>query len=297
MIKYLFLFFLPATIFSQTRYVDDIFPSAFKTTYEYSNKGGESLQLDFYSSKDDSLKNRPLVVFMHGGGFSTGYRNDAEITKLAKAFAKKGYPVASISYRLTRKGKGFGCDTPVKEKLEAFKLAGEDLLDAVCFLSDKKERFKIDPSKIVLAGSSAGAEGILIATYNKSLFFKNNDRYKNIKPVAVVSLAGAILNVDQITKTNAVPGVFFHGTEDPLVPYATASHHYCDPEKSGYMILHGSKSITDKLKTLNSNYLLYSIKNAKHDIFEITEEKLKVIFDFLNTVVIHKKGYQKSILR
>lgn len=297
MIKYLFIFFLPLTIFSQTRYIDNVFSSASKTTYEYSNKGEESLQLDFYSSKEDDLKSRPLVVFMHGGGFSTGERDDEEITKLAIAFAKKGYPVASISYRLTRKDKGFGCNTPVEDKIEAFKLAGEDLLDAVCFLTDKKEQFRIDTSKIVLAGSSAGAEGVLIATYNKELFFKNNDRYKNIKPIAVVSLAGAILDIDQIVKTNAIPGVFFHGTKDPLVPYATASHHYCSPEKPGHMVLHGSKSITDKLKQLNSNYLLYSIKDAGHNIFEITEEKLKVIFEFLDTVVIHEKNYQKSITK
>jgi len=289
-------FLLPFYTIGQKRYADDIFTATSVETYEYSNKENEPLQLDFYKPENDNLKDRALIVFVHGGGFSTGKRDDSEIKKLAKAFTRKGYVVASVSYRLTRKGKGFGCDTPATIKKETFKNAGEDVLDAICFLIDKKEQFNIDPLKIILAGSSAGAEAALAITYNKHLYFKNSIRYNHISPVAMVSLAGALIDVHSITKKNAVPGIFFHGTEDPLVPYKSAPHHYCDAEKPGYLILHGSKTITDKLKQLDSSYLLYTIQGAKHNIFEITDEKLSTIFNFLNEVVIKEKKYQKSII-
>ena len=292
---FIILFLLPINIIGQTRYIDNVFSSVSVLTYEYSQKEGESLKLDFYNPKNDSLRSRPLLVFMHGGGFAIGVRNDEEIVKLATSFAKKGYPVASISYRLSRKGKGFNCNTPVKDKMDAFKLGGEDLLDAVCFIIDRKEEFNIDPSKIILAGSSAGAEAILMSTYNRDLFFKGNLRYEAVKPAAIVSLAGALTNLELITSKNNYPGIFFHGTEDPLVPYQTAPHHFCDDKKAGYLILHGSKSITDKLKSLDTSYLLYTIEGGKHDIFEITENKIAVIKDFLNEVVIKEKKYQKSL--
>ncbi len=49
--------------------------------------------------------------------------------------------------------------------------------------------------------------------------------------------AGAVVNANYITKDNAIPAVLFHGTEDDLVPFGTAPHHFCDPSKPGYIIL------------------------------------------------------------
>ncbi len=295
MLKYLFILCFPISIFSQTRYLDDLFTATSKTTYSYS-KTTDSLKLDFYSPKNDDLKERPLLIFVHGGGFAIGQRDDSEIIKIANAFVKKGYLVASISYRLTRQGKSFGCTTEVEEKLDAFKKAGEDLLQATCFLIDKKEEFNIDENKIIWAGSSAGAEALLMTAYNRSLFFKKNNPYNTIKPAAVISLAGAILDIN-ISKKNAIPGIFFHGVKDPLVPYKSASHHFCDKNAPGYLIFHGSKSITNKLKELDTSYTLYTITEGKHDIFETTDKKLTVIFKFLEKVVIKKEFFQETIIQ
>ena len=289
--------FLPYVFIAQERFLENTFDTINKETYEYSVKDGASLKFDFYHPENDTSQMRPLLVFMHGGGFAIGKRDDEEIIKLAENFARKGYVVASISYRLSRKDKGFNCDTSVEDKMEAFRLAGEDLLDAICFLIDRKEKFRINPEKIIMGGSSAGAETILMATYDKDIFFKTSEKYKNIKPAAIISLAGALTNIELITSKNAYPGIFFHGTEDPLVPYETAPHHYCDKNKAGYLILHGSKTLADKLKELNSDYLLYTITGGKHDIFEITPEKFSAIVDFLFTVVIKEKTYQKHLVK
>ena len=63
----------------------------------------DTLQLDFYKPFVKSDEPRPLMVLMHGGGFAEGNRNGGGELKFCQAMAEKGYAVASISYRLTRK--------------------------------------------------------------------------------------------------------------------------------------------------------------------------------------------------
>ncbi|XLS30062.1 alpha/beta hydrolase [Flavobacteriaceae bacterium M23B6Z8] len=289
------ILFINTVVFSQERYKDSVFSNILSKTYEYAVKDTTSLKLDFYEAREDTLQKRPLFIFVHGGGFSSGKRDHKEIINLAKQVASRGYVVASLSYRLTRKGKSFGCDCPKADKIEAFRAAGEDITDAVLFLLESPDTFRIDEEKIILSGSSAGAEGILNLAYNKSILFAEEDKYRNIKPAAVVSLAGAILDSRYITETNVIPGIFFHGTADPLVPYASGAHHYCDPEKIGYLMLDGSATIVSKLKTLNQSFLFYSFVDANHDVFKIPFKRLNEIFNFMSRVVINNKFYQANI--
>ncbi|NER12443.1 carboxylesterase family protein [Leptobacterium flavescens] len=295
MLRYLLFLLLPFQLLSQNRYQDRVYDAVDSSTYEYAVKDKESLKLDLYQPSGDTLSQRPVMVFIHGGGFSIGARDEAEMVRLSRNAAQRGYVVASISYRLTRKGKGFGCTTPSEDKIKAFKDAGEDLLDALCFLDDHQEDFKINMEQLILGGSSAGAEAMLSVAYNKELFFKGEEKYNSIKPAAVAGLAGAVLDIDLITEQNAVPGIFFHGTKDPLVPYGSASHHYCSDEKPGFLILHGSKTLAGRLKELDSSFFLYSVKDAGHDIFEITDKQLQLIFDFMHTVVIKGESLQSEV--
>ena len=280
---------------AQERYIDSVFSKVHVETMDYAQKEGTSLKLDFYRPENDPLSKRPLFVFVHGGGFSSGKRDHREIVKLAHKTASRGYAVASLSYRLTRKGKSFGCDCPASEKIETFRAVTTDILDALLFLLTQKEKLQIDEQQIILAGSSAGAEGILITTYNR-MMVQPDKKYAHIKPAAVVSLAGALLDVRYITEENAIPGVFFHGTSDPLVPYASAAHHYCKQDAPGYLMLDGSATIVKKLENLNQSFLFYSFKGAGHDIFKIPFDRMQEIYEFINQTVIMKKFSQARIL-
>ncbi|MGI9138574.1 MAG: carboxylesterase family protein, partial [Sediminibacterium sp.] len=48
----------------------------------------------------DTVKNRPLVIFIHGGGFRNNNKSSSISNKLGISLGKKGYVVASIDYRL-----------------------------------------------------------------------------------------------------------------------------------------------------------------------------------------------------
>lgn len=296
------IFLFSALFFSlicpaQERYVNDLFEPRAASTETYVIKEGEALKLDIYQPKNDTLGSRPLIIFMHGGGFGGGTRtNEAEV-KFSQAAARKGYVAVQISYRLTRKNESFGCDYAASGKIETFQKAAADFMDAVQFMLKNKEKYGIDASKVIVGGSSAGAEAVLNAVYNEQLMFGNTKEYDSIAVAGVFSLAGAILDARYITKKNAVPGVFFHGTEDNLVPYATAPHHFCDPEAPGYIMLDGSRTITNKLKELDTSYMLYSFKDGKHEHSGMPFDHLEEVFDFFHRVFLEKEALQVEVLK
>lgn len=259
-----------------------------KRTYTYKKYENEKLKLDYYKPK--KIKgNLPLIIFVHGGGFSGGKRNDKHIINFAKFLSKRGFAVASISYRLTMKGIGFGCNINSKDKINAFNSVSQDISFAIKSILKKKRRYKVDPKKVILVGSSAGAEAIL----NLAYVYNNKILPQEFKFAGMISLAGAITTMDHINFKTAIPTQFFHGTADRLVPYNIAAHHYCNKNDSGYLPLFGAKAIANKLKSLNKSYYLYTVKNGDHSwngrpLNECREE----ILDFLFYDVLAHKNRQ-----
>jgi hypothetical protein len=141
-------------------------------------------------------------------------------------------------------------------------------------------------------GTSAGAEAVL----NLAYVYHNKTLPKNYKFAGVISMAGAIVSIENITKKTAIPTQLFHGTDDKLVPYHIAPHHYCNKTDVGYLTLYGSKAIADKLKSIDKSYYFYSIKNGDHSwsgrpMHECTQE----ILDFLYYDVLKNKKRQTEI--
>ena len=291
--KYLVIscLFSPCTGTAQERYRDSIFSDIEINTFVYS----DTLELDFYSAKKNTLVTRPLVVLVHGGGFSIGKKDNPFEKKFCMAMASKGYAVASIDYRLTRKGKSFGCDCPAREKINTFKAATEDVLLATQYLVNNAPLLKYDSNKLVLMGSSAGAEAVLNTVFMQNHPDFDSLSYKNIQFAGVISFAGAVLNSNYITKQTAVPTLLFHGAEDNLVPYGTAAHHYCDENTPGYIILDGSETIALRLSKLNVPYILYGDPNGNHNWANIAYSYTNEISGFLKNVILDGLKQQSKI--
>ena len=247
--------------------------------------------------KTDSL---PVLLWMHGGGFSGSHRAYPDDTNLVKyAAEKQNYIGVSIDYRLLRKNKttGFGCDCTKDEKMETFKQAAIDYLDAAKFLVERAQMLQIDPTKIIAGGSSAGAEGILNAVYMKDYFVTDKNAYNSVSFAGVFSCAGAVVDARYITKENAVPTVLYHGTDDRLVPFANASHHYCDPKKAGYIMLDGSEVIANQLEEFDTAYSFNIVKGGGHEIARIPFEDLEKVFHFFKQTMLNKEVIQTKIIR
>jgi acetyl esterase/lipase len=284
----LLLVFVTFFATSQERYLDNISEDIVVETHTYISKDGQNLDMDIYYPAQDFETERPLILYVHGGGFQGGERNSEGNVKFCTRFASLGYVAASISYRLTRKGteSGFGCQCPANEKLNTFYAAVEDLQDATFYLIENRMELGIDPQKIILAGSSAGAETVLNAAYEPPYCYGLDSG--PVDYAGVISMAGAIPDTSKIYDESAVPSLLFHGTDDNLVPYATAPHHYCDEDQPGYLILHGSYTIAQKLEQLEVPYWLHTTCGAAHEIANTPKTKyFDVMVEFCYNFVLN----------
>lgn len=277
-------------VFAQ-RYYEFQFDEVSIETYTYATKDGENLDLDIYLPNYDSDYERATIIYVHGGGFSQGVRNSEDIQEFCKQLSGYGYVVASISYRLTRKDQpgAFGCDCPTVDKLNTFQAAVEDVQDATFFLIENREQFGINPQKIILAGSSAGAETVLNTAYQPPYCYGLDSG--PVSFAGVISMAGAIPDTTVIYDESAVPSLLFHGTDDNLVPYSSAAHHYCEKGAPGYLILNGSYTIAQKLNKLGTPYWLHTTCGAGHEMANIPmTEYFDEIVEFCYNFVIGENG-------
>ena len=125
--------------------------------------GLDSLRMDIYQPAGDTLAQRPLIVWVHGGSFVGGTKADVDVVALSNAFAKRGYVCASIDYRL---GVSFPPTTTGTQ--QAVFRAVHDLKAAIRFFrkdAATADNYRIDPNMIFAGGSSAGAFTALHLAY------------------------------------------------------------------------------------------------------------------------------------
>ncbi|MFY0601401.1 MAG: alpha/beta hydrolase [Cyclobacteriaceae bacterium] len=252
----------------------------------------DTLALDLFLPLDENLKAKPLLVYVHGGGFAGGRRDHPDHIQFCEYFAKRGWVTATVSYHLLMKGKSFGCDQDVRKKKETIFLTAQNINQSISYLIKNAKEFNLDPDKIVLSGSSAGAEAVIHAAYWDET--QINILPKDFKYAGVISMAGALLDENWITKETAIPTALFHGTCDNLLPYGTASHHYCEASEPGFMMLFGSHSIAMKLKSLDQGYYLISDCGGGHEWNEnpILPKYIHMVEGFLEKDVLRKTQRQ-----
>ncbi|UBM60114.1 alpha/beta hydrolase [Marinilongibacter aquaticus] len=255
-------------------------------TFTYLKNDSLDLKLDLFLPENKNAKDFPLVIFMHGGGFSGGNRTAGHA--FAKYLAQHDIACASLSYTLSRKATGFGCNVPQEEKIMTFRLAASELWEATAFLLDKAKAIGFDKEKVFLSGSSAGAEAVLHGAYldRTSMSLHGNSLPADFRYKGMISGAGAIIDLNLITKETAIPTLFFHGNVDNVVPYVTASHHYCGPETVGWMMLFGSHSIYTHLKSLGVSSQLQSFVGGKHEFSAwYFHHKQELLLNFIHKVL------------
>jgi para-nitrobenzyl esterase len=169
------------------------------------------LLIDVYEPVGDTVTQRPLVIFVHGGGFSGGAKTSAEIVDEATTLAREGYVTASISYRLTPGGCSAGGITI--ECITAIGDARADAQTAVSFMRAAATTYGLDTDRIAIAGTSAGA----ITAANVA--FSSTDNPDTAVRAAVSLSGAAILTTPD---PGDAPLLLFHGTADFTVPYAWA---------------------------------------------------------------------------
>lgn len=121
--------------------LERLIPTSVATqTAQYDATDPDAL-LDIY--RDPSvLPDAPLIVWIHGGGFVSGRR--ADISNYLKILAGEGFTVVNVDYTIAPEA---SYPTPVRQ-----------VAAALDFLLREGIELGADPSRIVLAGDSAGAQ-------------------------------------------------------------------------------------------------------------------------------------------
>lgn len=140
------------------------------------------LLMDVYQPDQaiDNVNQRPLVILLHTGNFlpkignqsATGSRKDSSIVASARAFAKRGYVAAAISYRLGWNPVAPDQETRVKTLIQAVYRSILDTKTAVRFFKKDQANanaYGIDSTKIALYGHGTGGYvAINYAVLNKN---------------------------------------------------------------------------------------------------------------------------------
>ena len=144
--------------------------------------GDEPLQdLDIYypkplaqAMKTDSAitKDYPMVVFVHGGSWESG--NKDEYAFVGQSLAQAGYVTAVINYR--------------KAPGHVYPDYVEDAAQAIAWSHSNAKNFHADPDRLAVIGHSAGAFNAVAAIANEDFLAPYGMKPKDIR--AVIGIAG-----------------------------------------------------------------------------------------------------------
>lgn len=150
----------------------------------YAHGPSGMLGLDIYRPKRSGSKPPPVVLYVHGGGFRILSKDTHWVMGLA--FARRGYLVLSIDYRLA--------------PAHPFPAAIEDASRALVWTVENAERLGGDPNQIVLAGESAG--GNLVTALAVATCYERPEPYARevfatgVVPRAVLPACGILQVTD-----------------------------------------------------------------------------------------------------
>lgn len=263
-----------------TRYLHEVFGTTKVSTHLYGRnatvlKDSIGLYMDIYEPEGDQAKSRAALVLAFGGAYISGDRT--QLSDLARTFARQGYVVACIDYRIWPL---FVLSFPDSAAVVdiAIKAMG-DMKASIRFLRSKADQFKIDTSLIFAGGVSAGAITAIQSVYldssdsipsglkavierNGGLQGSSNPQTLNYSSSVrgVLNLSGGIFDTSWIDRREP-PMASMHGQADNVVPYG-------DGAAAGLVHIFGSGVIHPVLRSKNITETLVSVPGGMHtDIY------------------------------
>ena len=259
-------------------------------TYMFVQRDTCELFMDVYNPKRGSQttfqgKKKPTILFMFGGGFIRGTRDNKDYHSWFSQMTANGYRVISIDYRLGLKGSKKVGVAQVNVLDKAIHMVVEDLFSATNFIIENADQLGVDPANIVISGSSAGAISAMQAEYELA----NRTSWAQVLPegfryAGVMSFAGAILSregkVDYATAP--CPTLMLHGNADKVVPYKQIKLF-----KLGFF---GGGKLIERFQKFGYNYNMYHYLDNGHEVAGAMDRTVDLQTAFLeNNVMLGQK--------
>jgi dienelactone hydrolase len=250
-----------------------------------------TLSMDIYFPKDDKEKH-PCVLFVYGGGFIQNNQKEASVRRYCRRLADAGFVAVATDYRLGLKGvKNSSLMTMADNLDRAIQLSTEDLFSAVEYLITYADELCIDPSQIILAGSSAGAITVLQADYELG----NRTQLAAAMPTdfrfaGVISFSGAIFSRKGKCKWTVqppAPTLFLHGTSDELVTY-----NKIQVFNLGFF---GTNQLVERFEKFDYPYMCIRFENRYHEVAAFMNGFFNQTVGFIEQFVFNKKNWQVDV--
>jgi len=268
-------------------------PDINKQSFIYAVKDTSSLGLDIYTlNSGDTTHKKPCIIFVFGGAFVTGKRDDSLYYTYFNSLAENHYVVVSISYRLGLRGVKHVSKFNIRPLKNAVDMAIDDIYDATNWIISRAGELGIDTSTILLSGSSSGAISVLTAEFERKNGYAASDKLPTgFQFAGIISFSGAILSLNGRLKyiNKPAPKMMFHGTADRIVPYNDIRFL-----NKGF---YGSGSIAKVSKENNYAYYLFSEEGMGHEVAVLPMlHNIPEILDFLDKYIMQRKSFQINVL-
>lgn len=299
-------------VFDSIRVVRDVVyskdaPKLTAAAFGLETLSNRDLKMDiFMPPASDSIINRPVVILAHGGGFvdiafmsSTilvGTMDNEDVQALADTLAHWGFVAASIEYRT-----GFDMLSTTSVKRAVWR-GSQDMSAAIRFFRKNAGVFGVDPNRVFIGGSSAGAFASIHATFvddaeripeSEDQGFGMGDlgnlhsrpvvQITSVNPyngnnvvgndvdsiaTALVGYWGAIADTVMFRGNNKAPIIMFHGEDDAVVDID------CARPFSGILftapVTCGSRVMNDALDRLGYRHEYYMEEGVGHEYWGVT---------------------------
>src|SRR5688572_23429490 len=116
------------------------------------------LKLDIYQPTTKVYERTPVIVYVHGGAWITGFKESLNFNRFNHAFntlRESGYAIVSVNYTLAQPNK-----SPFPDCIK-------DASDAVFWLTQNSALYNFDVDNIGLFGESAGAQIAMMVAYSQ----------------------------------------------------------------------------------------------------------------------------------
>ena len=255
----------------------------------YVDNGHERQKLDLYLPETGT--NRPLIIWIHGGAFRMGSKDNSEHDQLPLEYVEMGYGVASLNYRLSQHAR--------------FPAQIEDCKAAVRWLRARADEFGLDPTRFAAWGPSAGGYlaamlGITgqVREYEVGVHLDVSSRVQCVVdyfgPTDFLQMDsqrlpdGMIHDLADSPESELIGGPI---QENPDVVARANPITYVTPDAPPFLIIHGDKDLlvpyqqsvllVEALLAVEADVSFYTVKGAGHGQFtdpnvpELTEFFLK----------------------
>lgn len=261
----------------------------------YKSIDGKELKLDIYSLQGDTVKSRPTVIYIHGGSWTRGDKSWIHFTSrqcIANALIKEHYNVVSVNYRLAD-----GKTTDFISELS-------DCRDAIKWVRRNAAKYNINPDKIALWGTSAGAHLSLVCGYQPTDstkvnfildFYGPTDLNKLFRTsLTPIGEGAAKLAMPKLYKERQTLMKIFHNDFCDIYSPINMVSRYSTPT----LILHGKKDhlvpikqayeLEERLTLHRAPHQMFIYPKAAHGFNNMSQEEIN---DIVNQSVNFAKKY------